>query len=310
MLIASCAYGGAQALPRRFEIGAQLVELRTNTMPDEYCFACSLRRTAIGPTFAVNLNRRFAVESSLAITPTSVAGANGGGRTLMATSGVRARISSSRYGMFAYVRPGIVRWNQALQSTTLQPNGADLVTAATYGPHTDAAIDLGVGTEYYVGRRTAVRLRLGDMLIRNTGFVSQPGWHNNLQVSSELAFGAGHPLKRDEFVVIEDPYQHKFFDRRNIALLGFAAAGMMADGVTTQHMLARGYQENDPLARPFVTHGWGGQMAIGSIMISADVLVQYGLHKLHAHRIERLVPLLQGTIGAWSAYRNRDIDHY
>jgi hypothetical protein len=144
---------------------------------------------------------------------------------------------------------------------------------------------------------------VGDMLIRNTGYVNERGWHNNLQVTSEMVFAAGHPLKRDEFTDI-DPYQHKFFDRQNLAFLTFAVVGMMADGVTTQHTLAHGYQEKDPLARPFANSGWGGQMAFGGIMLSADLLAQYGLHKLHAHRIERLIPLLQGSVGAWQAYRN------
>ena len=295
--------GAAQAVQRRFEIGAQLVELRTNAMADQYCFSCSLRRTALGPTFAVNLNSHFAIDSSFSITPTSVTGSNGGGRTLTANAGVRARVAGPRYGMFAYLRPGAVRWSDALQSMTMQSSGTGWVTKSTYAARTDFAVDVGVGTEYYVGRRTAVRLRVGDMLIRNTGYVNERGWHNNLQVSSELAFAAGHPLKRNEFAGI-DAYQHRFFDRRNFALLTFAMAGMMADAVTTQHTLAHGYQEKDPLARPFVNQGWGGQMAIGGIMAGIDLLAEFGLHKLHAHRIERLVPLLQGTVGAWQAYRN------
>ncbi|HEX8924467.1 MAG TPA: hypothetical protein VF786_01675, partial [Terriglobales bacterium] len=92
MFIACCGSVFAQAVPRRFEVGAQLVQLRTNAIADQYCFACSLRRTALGPTFAVNLNRHFALESSLAITPTPISGMNGGGRALTAASGVRARI--------------------------------------------------------------------------------------------------------------------------------------------------------------------------------------------------------------------------
>ncbi|HUO61737.1 MAG TPA: hypothetical protein VMU24_13800 [Candidatus Acidoferrales bacterium] len=297
-------------MPRRFEIGSQLVELRTDAIADQYCFACSLRRTALGPTFAVNLNRHFAIDSAFAITPTSASGPYGGGRTLEALAGIRGRVSGPRYGMFAYARPGIVRWSQALQSINVQSTGTGWVTTANYGARTDLALDLGVGSEYYLAQRTAVRLRIGDMVVRNTGFVNEPGWHHNLQVSSELVFAAGHPLKRDEYATTEDPYQHKFFDRRNLGLLAFAAAGMMADAVTTQHMLARGYQEKDPLARPFVNHGWGGQMAVGGILLSADLLAEFGLHKLKAHRIERLLPVVQAGLGAWNAYRNHDINHY
>ena len=102
----------------------------------------------------------------------------------------------------------------------------------------------------------------------------------------------------------KEPPSHKFFDRTNITLTVIESGALLADGIYTQRGLRR-YPETsrevDPLARPFVSRGWPGQILGGTIVVAADVGVRYWLHRKKRHRLERLVPLIlitYGTIGA------------
>jgi len=57
-------------------------------------------------------------------------------------------------------------------------------------------------------------------------------------------------------------------------------AESILDGYTTQTMVNRpGFQEHDPLARPFVTHGVAGQTAACALGIGIVIGVQYTLHR-------------------------------
>ena len=105
---------------------------------------------------------------------------------------------------------------------------------------------------------------------------------------------------------------HRFFDATNIALTGIESAALIADGIYTQRALNRYpeiFREADPLARPFVTRGWPGQIAGGILVVSADVGLRYWLHRKKKHRLERLVPLIlivYGTVGAVHGARELD----
>jgi hypothetical protein len=60
------------------------------------------------------------------------------------------------------------------------------------------------------------------------------------------------------------------------------------DGVHTQLMLRTNrFVEGDPLARPFVTHGWPGQLAGSTLGYGAALSLSYMLHRTNHHRIER-----------------------
>jgi hypothetical protein len=80
---------------------------------------------------------------------------------------------------------------------------------------------------------------------------------------------------------------HKFFDRTNITLTVIESGALLADGIHTQRGLRR-YPETsrevDPLARPFVSRGWPGQIAGGTLVVAADVGLRYWLHRKKRHR--------------------------
>jgi hypothetical protein len=78
----------------------------------------------------------------------------------------------------------------------------------------------------------------------------------------------------------------------------------LSDAITTQRFIKRGWQEGDPLSRPFVDHGWPGQIGIGVLDNAAELSVMYALHRMHHHRIERIVPIGRAAIGGIQGYRN------
>ena len=100
---------------------------------------------------------------------------------------------------------------------------------------------------------------------------------------------------------------HRFFDRTNITLTVIESGALLADGIYTQRGLTRYPEisrEMDPLARPFVSRGWPGQIAGGTLVVAADVGLRYLLHRKKRHRLERLVPLILITYGAAGAIHN------
>ncbi len=104
--------------------------------------------------------------------------------------------------------------------------------------------------------------------------------------------------------LLPPPAPHRFFDTTNIALIGVESGALIADGIYTQRALTKYpdvFHEADPIARPFVSHGWSGQIAGGVLFVSAEVGLRYLLHRHEHHRLERLLPLVltvYGTVGA------------
>jgi hypothetical protein len=97
---------------------------------------------------------------------------------------------------------------------------------------------------------------------------------------------------------------HRFFDKTNLLLLGASLLGQSADAITTQRFRSHGGQEADPLARPFVAQGWGGQVGLVSIENTAQIFIMYRLHKMGHHRIERIVPLADAFSHGYEGYNN------
>src|SRR5262249_39238104 len=101
------------------------------------------------------------------------------------------------------------------------------------------------------------------------------------------------------------PHQsHRFFDACTIASTAAETAALVADGIYTQRGLTRypnRFTETDPVARPFVSRGWSGQVVGGVIFIGADLGIRYILHRTDHHRVERWIPtflISYGVIGA------------
>lgn len=97
---------------------------------------------------------------------------------------------------------------------------------------------------------------------------------------------------------------HRFFDKTNIVLTGVEGGALLLDGIFTQRALTKYpglFYEADPIARPFVSRGWPGQIVGGALFVSGDIGLRYWLHRKRHHRIERLLPLVltvYGTVGA------------
>ena len=94
--------------------------------------------------------------------------------------------------------------------------------------------------------------------------------------------------------------EHRFFDRTNIGLTAMESAALLADGYYTQkglHDYPEFFKEADPIARPFVTRGWSGQIAGGVVFVTADVGLRYWMHRKRHHLAERLLPLVLTTYG-------------
>lgn len=106
---------------------------------------------------------------------------------------------------------------------------------------------------------------------------------------------------------------HRFFDALNITLTGVESADLTADGIYTQrglkHYAALGAREADPIARPFVSRGWPGQIAGGTLFVAADVGLRYLLHRKKHHLLERLLPLVLTVYGADGAIHNARVLH-
>jgi hypothetical protein len=95
-------------------------------------------------------------------------------------------------------------------------------------------------------------------------------------------------------------FHAKFLDKTNIVLLGATTGLIVWDSVQTRQIQAHHGGESNPLARPFVTRGWGGQMAGSVISLTSCIALSYLFHRTRHHKLERAVPMvLIGTeIGA------------
>jgi hypothetical protein len=66
------------------------------------------------------------------------------------------------------------------------------------------------------------------------------------------------------------------------------AALVAADAITTQRGLNQGLREANPLMRPLVTGGAGGQAASSALGFGAGIGLAYLLHHTHHYRFERI----------------------
>jgi len=98
---------------------------------------------------------------------------------------------------------------------------------------------------------------------------------------------------------------HAFFDKTNLRL--FIAEGLAQTGdlITTRKIVNSGGTEADPLAKPFVNAGIGGQM-VGSYVVGTGgtMLASYLLHRTGHHRLERWAPILATAIESLATISN------
>jgi Domain of unknown function (DUF5658) len=90
------------------------------------------------------------------------------------------------------------------------------------------------------------------------------------------------------FALPDAPAQHPFWTTEKKAEVGILAGLVAVDAVTTQQGLNEGFREANPLMRPFVTRGAGGEAAGSAIGFGAGVGVVYLLHCTHHYKAERI----------------------
>jgi|CZKF01.1.fsa_nt_gi hypothetical protein len=286
------------AMVRRFEIGGQFTDL-TLGGPGQF----DVPKFAIGPGFAFNLNRHLALDASYSImNPPAGYVASGGNSEFVA--GVRAEARAKHYGIFAYGRPGVFHTTASHISQIASPPPGQWMVIG-WPSSTEFVTNVGGGIEFFAPSRVRTRVELGDLLeyFPCGANCTIKDWTNHLQFSVGMYAAIGKPVAGKPFDT-NGGQSHRFFDKTNLLLLGVSLLGQSADDITTQRFHSHGGAESDPLARPFVNRGWGGEIGLGVIENSAQIFIMYGLHKMGHHRIEKLVPLADAFIHGYEGYHN------
>ena len=81
---------------------------------------------------------------------------------------------------------------------------------------------------------------------------------------------------------------HPFWTFENKLNVGLLAGLIAADAITTQRGLNEGMREANPVMRPFVTRGAGGEAVGSALGFGAGVGVVYLLHRSHHYKVERV----------------------
>jgi len=92
--------------------------------------------------------------------------------------------------------------------------------------------------------------------------------------------------------VLPEAPPHRFFDKTNLQLHLGVIAAETGDLITTRRILQAGGREANPIARPLMQAGLGGQMvATYGLGEGGALLCSYFLHRTGHHRLERFVPI-------------------
>ena len=81
---------------------------------------------------------------------------------------------------------------------------------------------------------------------------------------------------------------HPFWTFEYKLNVGLLAGLIAADAITTQRGLNEGLREANPVMRPFVTRGAGGEAVGSALGFGAGVGVVYLLHRSHHYKVERV----------------------
>ena len=284
---------------RRFELGFGFANIQAGCKGQS---GCQFPTAGLGLGTSINLNSHFAIDSQIEITATSSNAADNaeGGRIAEYLSGVRAETRSRRYGYFLKAQPGLFTWSHTITGlANSSPPSGDF--NFNYGYRKYFVSNVGGGFEYSPTPRVHIRAEVTDLLMDFGG-----SWNNNLQSMVGVYAGLGKPLTWSP--PRYDPAQaHRFFDPLNDALISGSVLGMTADSITTQRFIAHGSTEGDPFARPLAKYGWSGQVTLEGLEASGEVLAMYGLHRIHQHWIERLLPVSAAIAHGVLAYQNTKV---
>jgi hypothetical protein len=307
----------------RFEAGSLVANMRLGCTMGSKCAAPQM---GIGTGAAFNLNQHFALDSQFLTlvnndSVQSLYEAGQGGRGEEFLLGVRTEVRTRHYGFFAVDRPGLVSWSGALTGVTFTPttnNGFDL--SYQYQRRTNFADEFGGGAEYSPNDRVHVRVEMADLMVHTNGTIRYDiagvvvpvcmsacsSWTNNLQTTVGVYMSAGRAMEWSPNRFGERP-EHPFLDRTNQMLIATSLLAQAADAITTQRFLRHGIVEGNPIAAPFVKYGWSGQIGLAVLTNVGEIGGMRALHKMHLHRMERMLPLSLGSASAVMSYRNQQI---
>jgi hypothetical protein len=115
-------------------------------------------------------------------------------------------------------------------------------------------------------------------------------------------------FKVNRFALPDAPSHHPFWTAEKRVDFGILAGLIAADAITTQRGLSQGFHETNPLMRPFVTRGSGGEAAGSALGFGAAVGAVYLLHRSHHYKAERItMRLMVAGEGAFVANNIRAI---
>jgi Domain of unknown function (DUF5658) len=84
------------------------------------------------------------------------------------------------------------------------------------------------------------------------------------------------------------PRPHLFWTFENKVETSVLAGLVAADAITTQRGLNEGLREMNPVMRPLVTRGAGGQAASSAVGFAAAMGFAYWLHRTNHYKAERI----------------------
>jgi len=306
-------------LYRRFEVGTSTTALRIASETSN-CGGCPAAKWAIGPSFTFNLNQHFALDASANVFPKGTEGTSDayGGHLTEVLGGLKATLRGSRFALFTKARPGFVSWSHTVKDVEFLRNPPRSIEdiQLSFARKNLFALNLMGGIEYALTPRVSVSSELGDTLIRPKNRFGLGSFANNLEASSGVYYHLGE-LRGTDLRHME--WAHRFFDSENLAMMTVSLLAQTADAITTQRRLGRCWRSNptphdplfgcaqmesNPIARPFVAHGWGGQLSLALIVNSAETAAMYAIHRMGYHKVERVVPLALAAGSGIEAYRN------
>ncbi len=95
-------------------------------------------------------------------------------------------------------------------------------------------------------------------------------------------------LTVSDFALPRTPSRRPFWTVEKKVEVGILAGLFTADGITTQLGLGQGLRELNPVMRPFVTRGAGGEAAGSALGFGAGVGFAYCLHRTRHYKAERI----------------------
>ena len=147
ILLVCASSGRAQEKNPKYEVGIHYAALNVSEKSD--------KDSGVGVRFTYNLNDYVGLEAETTQFQQTREGGEDNERE--GFFGVRAGKRTKRYGLFAKVRPGVTRFY--LLGVTPGPNVFEQ-------GHTRFAVDVGGVFEYYLHRHAAIRVDVGDTMVR------------------------------------------------------------------------------------------------------------------------------------------------